>query len=320
MSLSFLTPFGALVALAALVPVGVWLLRERRARAVRRELGLEQPRRAGVVALGVALAAVPVLLGVAAAQPVLDTTRTRPERTDAEILVVVDTSRSMLASASPESATRYARATAVARGLATSFRTVPLGLASITDRVLPHVFPTSDSRVFLSALDESIGIERPPPAYFYTTQATTLGELQTVPTRSYFSPSARKRVLIVLTDGETRETGPRFARAFRRTPRVQTSFVRFWNRDERIYESGIAEAAYKPDPKIAAGLDRAAEKIGARVYEEDDAGELVSATKAYLGDGPTRPLEREGEKLALMPFATATAGLPLLFVLRRRNL
>ena len=71
-SLSFLTPFGALVALAALLPVGMWLLRERRTRAVRRELGLEEPRRAGVLALGVALAAIPVLLGVAAAQPVLD--------------------------------------------------------------------------------------------------------------------------------------------------------------------------------------------------------------------------------------------------------
>jgi von Willebrand factor type A domain len=319
-SLSFLTPFGALVALAALLPVAVWLTRERRARAVRRSLRLDEPTRGGVVGVGVALAALPVLLGIAAAQPVLDTTRTRPERTDAELLVVVDTSRSMLASASPGSATRYARATAVARDLATSFRTVPLGLASITDRVLPHVFPTSDSRVFLSALQESIGIERPPPAYFYTTQATTLGELQVVPTRSFFSPTAKKRVLIVLTDGETRETGPRFARAFQRTPHVQTFFARFWHREERIYESGIAEAAYKPDPKVAAGLDRAAEKIDARVFEEDETGELVSAAKAYLGDGPTRPREREGEKLALMPFATALAGLPLLVVLRRRNL
>jgi uncharacterized protein (DUF58 family) len=269
--------------------------------------------------MGVALAAVPALLSVAAAQPVLDTTRTRPERTDAEILVVLDTSRSMLASASPGSATRYARANAVAHELASSFRSVPLGLASITDRVLPHVFPTSDTRVFVSALDESIGIERPPPAYFYTTQATTLGELQVVPTRSFFSPTAKKRALIVLTDGETRETGPRFARAFRRGPHVETFFMRFWNGDERIYESGIAEAGFKPDPRVAAGLDRAAEKIGARVYEEGDESGLVSATKAYLADGPTRPLEREGEKLALMPFATALAGLPLLLVLRRRN-
>ncbi len=181
------------------------------------------------------------------------------------------------------------------------------------------MFPTSDARVFVSALQESIGVERPPPAYFYTTQATTLAALQVVPTRNFFSPTAKKRVLIVLTDGETRETGPRFARAFRRGHHVETFFLRFWDRDERIYASGVAEAAYKPDPRIAAGVDRAADKIGARVYEEDDAGELVAAVKAYLGNGPTRPLEREGEKLALMPFATAIAGLPLLIVLRRRN-
>ena len=255
MSLSFLTPFGALVALAALLPLGVWLERERRARGVRRALGLREPRRRTVVGTGVALLAIPALLGLAAAQPVLDTTRTRPERTDAEILVALDTSRSMLASSSPEGSTRYSRATTVARDLATSFRSVPLGLASITDRVLPHAFPTSDARVFVSALQESIGVERPPPAYFYTTQATTLAALQVVPTRNFFSPTAKKRVLIVLTDGETRETGPRFARAFRRGHHVETFFLRFWDRDERIYASGVAEAAYKPDPRIAAGVD-----------------------------------------------------------------
>ena len=270
--------------------------------------------------MGAALTSIPALLGLAAAQPVLDTTRTRPERTDAEILVVLDTSRSMLASSSPNAPTRYRRATDVARELATSFRTVPLGLASITDRTLPHVFPTSDARVFLSALETSVGIERPPPAFFFTTQATTLGSLQAVPRRSFFSPTARKRLLIVLTDGETRETGPRFARAFRRTPRVETLFIRFWDRGERIYESGIAEAGYRPDARVAAGLDRAAEQIGGRVFDESDVEGLLGAANGYLGDGPTRPLEREGEKLALMPFATALAALPLLLVLRRRNL
>jgi hypothetical protein len=106
--------------------------------------------------------------------------------------------------------------------------------------------------VLSTALDRSMGIERPPPAFFYTTHATTLGSLRVVPERNFFSPSARKRVLIVLTDGETREVGPRYARAF-------------------------------------------------------------------LGDGPTADRPREGEKLALMPYATALVLVPLAVVLRRRN-
>ena len=321
MRVDFLTPLGGLVALSALRPLGVFVARERRARRVRRTLGLDEP---GPVASGgtaLALTAVPALLALAAAQPVLDLTRTRPERTDAEVLVVLDTSRSMLAASSRGSETRYERARETARRIALSLDEVPFGLASITDRTLPHVLPTTDARVYLSALERSIGVERPPPAFFYTTHATTLGSLRVVPTRGFFSPTARKRLLIVLTDGETREAGPRFARAFRRARRpVETYFVRFWREDERIYETGIAEVGYKPDARIAAGVERAAATIGGRVFEEDAVDEVLAAAKSYLGEGPTRDRERRGEKVPLMPYVTAFALVPLAVILRRRNL
>jgi hypothetical protein len=264
---------------------------------------------------------VPLLLAVAAAQPVLDLTRTRPERTDAELYVVLDTSRSMLASAGADAPTRYVRANEASARLASAFGEVPIGLASVTDRTLLHVLPTTDSRVYLSALDRSIGIERPPPAFFYSTHATTLGSLASVPTGNFFTPTARKRLLIVLTDGETLKPGPQLARAFRRARvPVETYFLRFWSEDERIYETGIAEAGYRPDARIAAEVDRAAALIGGRVFEEDELEELIGAGKAFLGEGPTLEREREGERLALMPYATALALLPLALVLRRRNL
>ena len=319
MDLTFLTPFGALVALAAAAPLGVLVTRERRARVVRGGLELGEPRRGPALATATAVVAIPVLLGIASAQPVLDLTRTRPERTDAEIFVVLDTSRSMLASASPEEPTRYERAKDAVRAIRDRFGTVPIGLASITDRTLPHVFPTTDARVLFTALDRSMGIERPPPAFFYTTHATTLGSLRVVPERNFFSPSARKRVLIVLTDGETREVGPRYARAFRRRPAIGVLFVRFWDADERIYETGIAEAGYKPDERSAASLRRAADAVGGRMFDEDEVDGAVEAARASLGDGPTVDRPRKGEKLALMPYATALALLPLAVVLRRRN-
>ena len=54
------------------------------------------------------------LLGLAAAQPRLEWTSDKRVRDDAEAIVVIDTSRSMLARTSPRSQIRYARATAAA--------------------------------------------------------------------------------------------------------------------------------------------------------------------------------------------------------------
>jgi hypothetical protein len=37
---------------------------------------------------------------------------------------------------------------------------VPVGIASFTDRVLPHLFPTVDQRVYRETMREAVGIER----------------------------------------------------------------------------------------------------------------------------------------------------------------
>ena len=38
-----------------------------------------------------------------------------------------------------------------------------MGVASLTDRVLPHLFPTLGANAFAAVVDSGIGIERPPP-------------------------------------------------------------------------------------------------------------------------------------------------------------
>src|SRR4029453_11302010 len=110
MGVSFLTPIAALFAVLALVPVAVFVGRRQRAGRVRALLQLEPIPGRSWVTLGIALAAVPVLVGVAAAQPVITSARTVPQRSDAEVFVVVDTSRSMLASAANGEPTRFDRA------------------------------------------------------------------------------------------------------------------------------------------------------------------------------------------------------------------
>lgn len=320
MGVVFVTPLGALFALTALGPLAVFVWRRRRLQQIRRSLGLEEPMPGSQLPILFALAAVPALLGIAAAQPVIETERTLPERTDAQVFVVLDISRSMLASAGPGAPTRFERAREIARGLRDSVPEVPVGVASFTDWVLPHLFPTADARVFAATLARAIDIERPPPGAFYLTVATNLNSLRSVPETGYFPPSAKKRVLVVLTDGETQPLEDDLARAFRRRPRIETIFVHVWGSKERIYETGVEEGGYLPDTRSVASLERAASLVGGQVLAESDSSGLANAVREAVGEGATVARAHESGRLALMPYLTLAALLPLGFLLLRRNL
>lgn len=320
MEVAFLTPLGALVGLAALVPLGVYRARERRMREVRFALRLDEPERRSRVSLVAALAGICGLVALAAAQPVIATTREQRERTDAQVFLVVDTSRSMLASARPGAPTRFDRARDIGQRLADNLPDVPVGVASMTDGLLPHLFPTTDRQVLAATLGKTLDIESPGPSTFYSSRATTYDALQAAPTLNYFPPAAKKRVLVVLTDGETRPLETDLASAFRRTPRVETVFVRLWNTDERIYLTGVAEFGYSADSRSEAALARVASAVGGRVVPEGDIGELRRVVADLLGSGPTLDRRHEGNRLALMPWLTLVAFVPLGYVLARRNL
>jgi hypothetical protein len=269
--------------------------------------------------LAVALAAVPVLVGVAAAQPVITSTRTVPQRSDVEVFVVVDTSRSMLASAGSGEATRFARAVEDAIALQDQLRDIPVGLASYTDRVLPHLFPTVDQRVYQETAREALGIERPPPSTSFGTNVSDLDALGAIPTLAFFKPTARKRALVVLTDGESQATET-LASDFASEPRIDVTLVRIGDASERIWESGVAEAGYVPLTDAGELLAAAASAVEGRVLEEGDVSGAAAAVRAALGEGPTRPRRIEGNRQALMPYVALLTILPLGFVLYRRNL
>lgn len=97
-------------------------------------------------------------------------------------------------------------------------------------------------------------------------------------------------------------------------------FVRIWDADERIYLTGVAELGYSADPKSEAALARVASTVGGRVVSEGDAEGLRQAVVDLLGTGPTMDRRHEGNRLALMPWITLAAFLPLGYVLLRRNL
>ena len=319
-SITFLSPLGALLALGALVPVVAVLLARRRANRVRGVVGLARPRVRRVVVPLAAVVLTGTLLGAAAAQPVLERTSTRNVRTDAEVFFVLDVSRSMLAQSGRGSTTRLARAKIAARDLRSALSDVPVGLASLTDRVLPHLFPSSDADVFGVTLERSLGIERPPPRTSFATSATSLGALIKLKTLHFFRPGIERRLVVVLTDGESQPVArARLGTVFRREPPIDTIFIQFWDEDERVYSNGVPEPQYLPDPSARALLDGIAASVDGTVFEERNVGVVAQRARQLLGDGPTVVEGKERGRNALAPYLTFAAFLPLGLLLWRPN-
>lgn len=320
MGFSVLTPLGALLALAVVVPLVALRFVRRRGAAVRATLGLPAPSRRSQGATVAALTASAVLLGAAAAQPRLEWTSERQMRTDAEAFVVVDTSRSMLARESAGAQIRYHRARRAGLRFRDALSDVPVGIASLTDRVLPHLFPSANDDVFLATLNRSIGVDRPPPQGHFISTATRLEALASIVRRRFFSPTARRRLVIVLTDGESvPASGARLAAAFRRPPGVGAVFVHVWDSDERVYAGGQVEPQYSPDPRSRAILERVAGAVGGEVFGEEEVDAAITEARELLGDGPLEPRGEKQNRIALAPYLAGAVFLPLALLLWRRD-
>ena len=320
MSLTALTPLGALLALGLALPlVALWRIRGR-ACAVRTALGVASPRRRNVLLPLGALVLGGVLLALAATQPVFAWTRDRTVRTDAEAFVVLDVSRSMLAREDLGSPTRLERAKAAAAEIRSSLPDVRVGVASLTDRVLPHLFPTANEEVFAATLQRSVGIERPPPRGSFLTSATSLNALTTLRGLRYFTPSSTKRLAIVLTDGESQPvSNARIGSLFRRSPAIGVVFVQIWGKDERVFSRGVPEPQYRADPNARGILDRLAASANGAVYSESDVGAAERKARSLLGSGPTVVEGEEAGKVPLAPYLAAAALFPFGLLLWRRD-
>jgi hypothetical protein len=319
MHLAFLTPLAALAVLLATIPLAAWFVLVRRDARARLTLALPPPVRASRLGPAIAILAAAALIGAAAAQPVIQHRTTHHERTDAEAWVVFDISLSMAASPGPRTPDRLERARRFALALRPRLASTPVGVASITDRVLPHLFPTPDEGAFAGDVRRAIAVNRPPPQRFYSERATALGALEQFVTAAYFGPEARYRVLIVLTDGESQPVSPALADVLGKPPGVHVVFVHVWRSDDRIYPTSVADPNYHPDPNSGALLEQAAAAVHGTAVSENNVGAAVAATREALGSGPIRKVS-ETARVALMPWVTLAAFLPLGFVLWRRNL
>jgi hypothetical protein len=307
---TLLSPSGLLIALAIALPFAALILALRRVERVRTGLRLPPERRGATRAHAAALAATVALLALAAAQPARTSTETRRVRTDAEAFIVVDVSRSMRA-ARPGGPSRLTRARTEALELVQRLRDVPLGVATLTDRVLPNLFPTPDDSAVTQTLRRAVSAEQPPPREVGV-RATTLAALGEAAGANLFA--ARRKALVVLTDGETRPYGEAATARRLRSARVSLVLVHVWRPDERL------EPGYRPDPASREALAALADATGGVVRSEGDVAAVAAAVHAALGDGPTAPRGVEEHTMPLAPWVALAALVPLGLVLRRRNI
>lgn len=318
MDLSFTTPLGAVVGLLAIVPLAALLLTELRARRVRNVLGLGAPGRLVTALLALSVAATGLLVGAAAAEPVLERGTTRHERTDVNAWVVVDQTRSMLAARGARLPNRIARARELAVQLRAAVPELKVGVASFTDRTLPHLFPTLDEDVFAATVRHSIGIERPPPSRRRRT-ATALAALEALGTHGFFPATPERRIAVVLSDFETDPFSVAQLGARLRRQRIELVLVHVWDSSERIF-GGVEDAGYRPDPASRRTASRLAAAANGQAFGETDAGRAASALLRQLGSGTLEPRWQERARTELAPWLALAALVPLGVILWRRNL
>ena len=316
--MSFLTPLGALFVLAAAIPAAALLLTERRAAAVRRVLRVHGPGRRALLPVVLALLLLPALVAVAAAQPVVVRQESVSQRADAQAFVLFDTSLSMDASSGPGQPTRLARAKRLALRLEHAMPDLPFGIASMTDRSLPNLMPTVDRTLFDRTVQQSIGIDRPPPSQVHQGRATTFDALAPVVQSNFYSTGVQRRLLVVFTDGESAKMSPLLRLELQR--RVTPVFVHVWADGERIYgKGGKPDPNYVSDPLSTGDLSKLATLANGEAVSEQQFGQLLRDSRNAVGDAQTHTFSAGYARVPLAPWFVLAAFAPLAFLLYRRN-
>jgi hypothetical protein len=309
-SFTFLTPRGAALVLLAAIPIAALAFGARRVERARLLLRLPASRAVGSLKRAASLTALVALLALAAMQPVVRTDTSLRARTDAQAIVVVDVSRSMAAAPSPSGRSRLARARSEALALAPRFGDVPVGVATLTDRVLPDLFPTSDRAAFDSTVSALV-VEDPPPREV-STVATTFDALGAVATQGFFTPSAKRRAIVLVTDGESRPFDPAGVAATLGAHGIKLAVLRVGDGSDRVWRpDGRPEANFQPDPGSAT---LSVHRLAAAAEVPAGSGSVAAVARA-LGSGPSTVVGVQPRTRTLAPLPALLALVPLVLLL-----
>jgi hypothetical protein len=317
MSITFLSPEAALIGLAVAVPLAALVLAESRARMARTILRLPG-RFARGSAYTIAIGAFAVLISLGAAQPVLERDHTRTVRHDAEALFVFDTSKSMASAPSPLAESRFERARRMAKQMRGAIPDIPTGVASLADRVLLHLFPTTEIASFQRTLDRSLAIERPPSVMRRNRVVTNLDTLAVLAKGRFFRDDSQQKLLVIFTDAETEPFNAEVLRAAFAGSGISTILVRVGNESERLFDKGVVDPRYQAPPGAAQSAQLFADAVGGATFDEADFGQAIAAARAETAAAPTAKVT-DTTPTPLSSYAFAVAFLPLGFLLWRRN-
>jgi hypothetical protein len=318
--LELLSPLGGLLALGLLLPLCALLLVERRSERLRRILGLERPGLRSRLPIIAALVAVPVLLAVALSQPVVRYAGEHQVRTDAEAFYIFDVSRSMTAAPSRGAPRRFDRAIEVAETVHQRLASIPSGIATLTDRVVPSVFPTGNDEVFTATLEDALAIGQPPPRG-YDPVGTLFAAVDTLASGTFYSASAKRRVAVVLTDGESRPFDIAMLKeALAEGPPVSFVIVRIWSGRDRIWLEKGADPHFKADVSSEQRTEQLASATGGKVFSPGNTDGIVNAVRDAVGSGPRVERGQLLRVVALGQWFALAALVPLGYLLWRRNL
>ena len=312
------TPVYALAAIPVALAAGATILSARQGGSARAALGLGRaPRRWLVVDVGLLLVAAS-LLALACAQPALSQIRTRYARPQVEVAFVIDVSRSMLAAARPGAPTRLARAKTEALEIRDGVPELPVGLLSLTDRAFPLAFPDTDVDLFRDAIVQTVGIQEPPPRLLGSRSATDFRSLRQLAIAPYFRAAAKRRAIVVFSDGETDFVSPALAESFVRH-HVRVYLVRFWSTKERVWSAHRRPERYRPDDGNLPAVKRFVAATHGRIFREGEEASVVSELRK-LGHGGRRvPVGSSRQPKPLAPYILGLALLPLGGWARRRS-
>ena len=149
------------------------------------------------------------------------------------------------------------------------------------------------------------------PAAARSTDLQSLGALQT----GYFAP-VRRRLAIVLTDGESDPFEPHSLSLLLRSAHIELMLVRIWGPHESI----PGDNGYRPDLSSSARLTTLRPFLaGGRVFDEKSTKSAEVTAKRYLGKGPEARQGRTERTLKLGQFLALASALPLGFLLWRNR-
>jgi hypothetical protein len=308
-----------MVALVALLPLASLAVATVRAERVARALRLKPAPRRDAVKPAALVTLAFLVFGLVAAQPAWRTEQRAGARTSSEVFFVVDVSRSMAATERVSGPTRLDRARGLVLRLRAAVPLVPAGVAGLTDRVLPYLFPTLDEVAFTRTVEQSLTLESPPPQQV-STNATSFGALVSLARDGFFNRAAVHRTCVLITDAESRAYATAdVVGALGSAKGCRLVVVRVGQARERVFgPDGIPEAAYGPDPEAADRARALAEATGGRAFSEHDVSSAAAALRQAADAGPEGRQRVSVTNRALGPYVAGLAFVVVLILLAGR--